>query len=52
MQYKDVAIAADLAKSLGSKTLPGEVLLKSWADDEAKLGSGAAHTEIFRMLEE
>ena len=52
LMRKDVAIAADLAKSLGSRTLIGEVLLKSWADAEAKLGGGADHTEIYRMLEE
>ncbi|MBU2227417.1 MAG: NAD(P)-dependent oxidoreductase [Proteobacteria bacterium] len=52
LMRKDVAIAADLAKSLGSRTLLGEVLLKSWADAEAKLGGGADHTEIYRMLEE
>ena len=43
-------IAADLAKSLGSKTLLGETLLKSWADAEAKLGGAADHPEIFRLL--
>jgi len=30
---------ADLAKRLGSKILLGEVLLKSWADAEVKLGA-------------
>ena len=51
LMKKDINIATDLAHSLGSKTLLGEVLLKSWADAEAKLGNGADHTEIFRMLE-
>ena len=51
LMKKDVNIATDLAQSLGSDTLLGEVLLKSWADAEAKLGNGADHTEIFRMLE-
>ena len=51
LMRKDIAIAADLAKRLGSKTLLGETLLKSWADAEAKLGSNADHTEIFRMLD-
>ena len=51
LMKKDVNIAADLAKSLGSDTLLGEVLLKSWADAEAKLGGAADHTEIYRMLE-
>jgi len=48
---KDISIAVDLAKSTGSKTLLGEVLLKSWADAEVKLGGAADHTEIFRMLD-
>ena len=51
LMRKDINIATDLAQSLGSKTLLGEVLLKSWADAEAKLGNGADHTEIFRMLQ-
>ena len=51
LMRKDINIATDLAQSLGSKTLLGEVLLRSWADAEAKLGHGADHTEIFRMLE-
>jgi 3-hydroxyisobutyrate dehydrogenase len=51
LMKKDINIATDLAQSLGSKTLLGEVLLRSWADAEAKLGNGADHTEIFRMLE-
>lgn len=51
LMRKDINIATDLAQSLGSTTLLGEVLLKSWADAEAKLGIGADHTEIFRMLE-
>ena len=51
LMHKDIAIAADLAKRLGSKTLLGETLLKSWADAETKLGGAADHTEIFRMLD-
>ena len=51
MMRKDITIATDLSKRLGSKTLLGETLLKSWADAEAKLGSAADHTEIFRMLD-
>ena len=51
LMRKDINIATDLAKSLGSETLLGEVLLKSWADAEAKLSGAADHTEIFRMLE-
>ena len=51
LMRKDINIATDLAQSLGSKTLLGEVLLRSWADAEAKLGNGADHTEIYRMLE-
>jgi 3-hydroxyisobutyrate dehydrogenase len=51
LMRKDIGIAVDLAKSTGSKTLLGEVLLKSWADAEAKLGGAADHTEIFRMLD-
>ncbi|MCX5826200.1 MAG: NAD(P)-dependent oxidoreductase [Deltaproteobacteria bacterium] len=51
LMRKDINIAADLAKSTGSRTLLGEVLLKSWADAEAKLGGTADHTEIFRMLD-
>jgi 3-hydroxyisobutyrate dehydrogenase len=51
LMRKDINIATDLAQSLGSKTLLGEVLLRSWADAEAKLGHSADHTEIFRMLE-
>ena len=49
---KDIGIATDLSKRLGSKTLLGETLLKSWADAEAKLGGAADHTEISRMLDE
>jgi 3-hydroxyisobutyrate dehydrogenase len=52
LMRKDITIAADLSKRLGSKTLLAEILLKSWADAEAKLGGIADHTEIFRMLEE
>jgi 3-hydroxyisobutyrate dehydrogenase-like beta-hydroxyacid dehydrogenase len=48
---KDINIATELATSLGSDTLLGEVLLKSWADAEAKLSGAADHTEIYRMLE-
>lgn len=51
LMKKDINIATDLAKSLGSDTLLGEVLLKSWADAEAKLSGAADHTEIYRMLE-
>ena len=51
LMKKDINIATDLAKSLGSDTLLGEVLLKSWADAEAKLTGAADHTEIYRMLE-
>ena len=51
LMRKDISIAVDLAKSTGSKTLLGEVLLKSWADAEVKLGGAADHTEIFRMLD-
>ncbi|OGA32975.1 MAG: hypothetical protein A3F75_06345 [Betaproteobacteria bacterium RIFCSPLOWO2_12_FULL_64_23] len=50
LMKKDISIATDLAKSLGSDTLLGEVLLKSWADAETKLGGAADHTEIHRML--
>jgi 3-hydroxyisobutyrate dehydrogenase len=52
LMRKDIGIATDLSKRLGSKTLLGETLLKSWADAEAKLGGTADHTEIFRMLDE
>ena len=51
LMKKDINIATDLAHSLGSETLLGEVLLKSWADAEAKLSGAADHTEIYRMLE-
>jgi 3-hydroxyisobutyrate dehydrogenase len=51
LMKKDINIATDLAKGLGSNTLLGEVLLKSWANAEAKLGGAADHTEIYRMLE-
>ena len=51
LMKKDINIATDLAKSLGSNTLLGDVLLKSWADAEAKLSGAADHTEIYRMLE-
>jgi 3-hydroxyisobutyrate dehydrogenase len=51
LMRKDVTIAIDLSKRLGSKTLLAESLLKSWADAEAKLGGVADHTEIFRMLD-
>jgi len=51
LMRKDVTIATDLSKRLGSKTLLAETLLKSWADAEAKLGGVADHTEIFRMLD-
>jgi 3-hydroxyisobutyrate dehydrogenase len=51
LMRKDITIAMDLSKRLGSKTLLGETLLKSWADAEAKLGGTADHTEIFRMLD-
>lgn len=51
LMKKDINIATDLAKSLGADTLLGEVLLKSWADAEAKLGGAADHTEIFRLLD-
>jgi len=52
LMRKDIAIATDLSRTLGSKTLLGETLLKSWADAEAKLGGAADHTEIFRLLDE
>jgi 3-hydroxyisobutyrate dehydrogenase len=51
LMKKDINIATDLAKSVGADTLLGEVLLKSWADAEAKLTGAADHTEIYRMLE-
>ncbi len=51
LMKKDINIATDLAKSLGSDTLLGEALLKSRADTEAKFGGAADHTEIYRMLE-
>jgi 3-hydroxyisobutyrate dehydrogenase len=51
LMKKDINIATDLAESLGSNTLLGEVLLKSWADAEARLTGAADHTEIYRMLE-
>ncbi|MBE0621248.1 MAG: NAD(P)-dependent oxidoreductase [Burkholderiales bacterium] len=51
LMKKDINIATDLAHSLGADTLLGEVLLKSWADAEAKLSGAADHTEIYRMLE-
>ena len=52
LMRKDISIAADLSKRLGSKTLLGETLLKAWAHAEAKLGGAADHTEIFHMLDE
>jgi 3-hydroxyisobutyrate dehydrogenase len=52
LMRKDINIATDLAKSVDSKLLLGEVLLKSWADAEVKLGGAADHTEIFRMLDQ
>jgi 3-hydroxyisobutyrate dehydrogenase len=51
LMKKDINIATDLAHNLGADTLLGEVLLKSWADAEAKLSGAADHTEIYRMLE-
>jgi 3-hydroxyisobutyrate dehydrogenase len=51
LMKKDINIATDLAKSVGADTLLGEVLLKSWADAEAKLSGAADHTEIYRMLQ-
>jgi 3-hydroxyisobutyrate dehydrogenase len=51
LMKKDIGIATGLAESLGSDTLLGEVLLKSWADAEAMLGGAADHTEIYRLLE-
>jgi 3-hydroxyisobutyrate dehydrogenase len=51
LMRKDIGIATDLSRRLGSKTLIGKTLLKSWADAEATLGSNADHTEIFRMLD-
>jgi len=51
LMRKDINIATDLAKKMGSKTLLGEVLLKSWKDAEVKLGGTADHTEIFHMLD-
>jgi 3-hydroxyisobutyrate dehydrogenase len=51
LMKKDIGIATGLANSLGSDTLLGEVLLKSWADAEAMLGGAADHTEIYRLLE-
>ena len=50
LMRKDINIATDLAKSIGSETLLGDVLLKSWTDADAKL-KGADHTEIYRMVE-
>jgi 3-hydroxyisobutyrate dehydrogenase len=50
LMKKDINIATDLAKRVGAQTLLGEVLLKSWADAEAKLSGAADHTEIYRML--
>jgi 3-hydroxyisobutyrate dehydrogenase len=52
LMRKDIDIATDLSRRLGSKTLLGEALLKSWADAETKLGGAADHTEISRMLDE
>jgi 3-hydroxyisobutyrate dehydrogenase len=52
LMRKDIGIATDLSRRLGSKTLLGEALLKSWADAEAKLGGAADHTEISRILDE
>jgi 3-hydroxyisobutyrate dehydrogenase len=51
LMRKDINIATDLARKMGSKTLLGEVLLKSWRDAEEKLGGTADHTEIFHMLD-
>ncbi len=51
LMKKDINIAIDLARSVGADTLLGEVLLRSWADAEAKLGGAADHTEIYRILE-
>ncbi len=51
LMKKDINIATDLAHNLGTETLLGEVLLRSWADAEAKLSGAADHTEIYRMLE-
>ncbi len=50
LMKKDISIATDLAHKLGAETLLGEVLLKSWADAEARLSGAADHTEIYRML--
>ncbi|MCL5807108.1 MAG: NAD(P)-dependent oxidoreductase [Deltaproteobacteria bacterium] len=51
LMRKDINIATDLAKTTGSRTLLGEVLLKSWKDAEKKLGAAADHTAIFQMLD-
>jgi 3-hydroxyisobutyrate dehydrogenase len=51
LMRKDINIATDLVRKMGSKTLLGEVLLKSWKDTEVKLGGTTDHTEIFHMLD-
>lgn len=51
LMRKDINIATNLAKSLASRMLLGDTLLKAWADAEAKLGGAADHTEIFRILD-
>jgi 3-hydroxyisobutyrate dehydrogenase len=51
LMKKDINIATDLAARLGTKTLLGATLLGAWADAEKKLGGGADHTEIHRMLQ-
>ena len=50
LMRKDINIATELAQSVGTDMLLGDVLLKSWTEADAKL-KGADHTEIYRMLE-
>jgi 3-hydroxyisobutyrate dehydrogenase len=50
LMRKDINIATELAKSVGTDTLLGDALLKAWTDADSKL-KGADHTEIYRMLE-
>lgn len=52
LMKKDLSIALGLAKEMQVPTAIGDSVLDAWKAAEERLGKGADHTEIYKILEE
>lgn len=52
LMKKDLSIAMGLAREMKAPTAIGDSVLDAWRVAEERLGKGADHTEIYRILED